>query len=106
MRAGELRHVVTIKRKVVTQDTYNQEVITWTTVATLRAKIETASGAEYTDVETAGASLAQQVTIRHYPGLAPTMRVYWGARVFEIEAVQEDNLNRATMLMCSEVISE
>jgi SPP1 family predicted phage head-tail adaptor len=105
MRAGKLRHVVTIKSKTVTQDTYNQEIITWSDVATLRAAIETPTGDEYLDVESLGASISHKVTIRHYPSLAPTMIVAWGARTFEIAAVLDDNQNRETVLMCREVIT-
>ncbi len=106
MRAGELRHVVTIKEKTVTQNSFNEEIITWTEVITLRAKIETTGGSEYQDVESQGAAVTQKVTIRHYPNLIPTMIVEWGDRTFQIEAVLDDNVQRATVLMCSEVIGE
>ena len=105
MRAGKLRHVVTIQSKTVTQDSYNEEIITWTDVATVRAAIETPTGAEYLDVESQGASISHKVAVRYYPGLAPTMIVVWGSRTFEIEAVLEDNLQRETVLMCNEVIA-
>jgi SPP1 family predicted phage head-tail adaptor len=104
MRAGKLRHVVTIKSKTVTQDSYNQEIITWTEVATVRAAIETPTGNEYLDVESKGASISHKVTIRYYRSLAPTMIVVWGSRTFEIIAVLDDNQNRETLLMCNEVI--
>ena len=105
MRAGELRHVVTIKRKAVTLNSFNEEIITWSDVATVRAKIETETGSEYQDVESQGAAVTQKVTIRHYPGLAPTMIVEWNDRTFQIDAVLEDNRNIETVLMCSEVIT-
>jgi SPP1 family predicted phage head-tail adaptor len=105
MRAGNLRHVVTIQSKTVTQDSYNEEIITWPDVATVRAAIETQTGAEYLDVESQGASISHKVTIRYYPDLAPTMIVVWGSRTFEIEAVLNDNLQRETVLMCNEVIA-
>jgi SPP1 family predicted phage head-tail adaptor len=104
MRAGKLRHVVTIKSKTVTQDSYNEEVITWADVATVRAAIETPTGAEYMDMESRGASISHKVSIRYYPNLAPTMIATWGARTFEIAAVLNDNLQRETVLMCNEVI--
>src|SRR5512139_2523926 len=104
MQAGKLRHVITIKSKTVTQDTYNQEIITWTDVATVRAAIETPTGAEYVDVESQGAAISHKVSIRYYPALAPTMIVVWGSRTFEIISVLDDNLQRETVLMCNEVI--
>jgi len=104
MRAGKLRHVVTLKSKTVTQNSYNEEVITWTEIATVRAAIETPTGTEYIDVESQGASISHKVTIRYYPNLAPTMIVAWGARTFEIIAVLNDNLQRETLLMCNEAI--
>lgn len=105
MQAGKLRHVITIKSKTVTQDTYNEEIITWTDVATVRAAIETPTGTEYQDVESLAAAISHKVSIRYYPGLGPTMIVVWGTRTFQIEAVLEDNLQRETVLLCSEVVT-
>jgi SPP1 family predicted phage head-tail adaptor len=105
MRAGTLRHVITIKSKTVTLNTFNEEIITWSTVATVRAAIKTTGGSEYQDVEAQAASITHKVTIRYYPGLAPTMIVEWGSRSFEIEAVLDDNRQRETVLMCSEAIT-
>lgn len=104
MRAGKLRHVITIKEKTVTQDSYSEGIITWTDVATVRAAIETPNGNEYLDMESSGASISHKVTIRYYPSLAPTMIAIWGSRTFEIVAVLDDNLQSQTVLMCNEVI--
>jgi SPP1 family predicted phage head-tail adaptor len=105
MRAGELRHRVTIQRKVVTLNAFNEEIITWADVATVWASIETAPGGEFADLNAAGAALSHQITIRYLANLAPTMQVVYGDRAFNIEVVQEDNRNRQTVLLCSELVN-
>ncbi len=104
MRAGELRHVITIQRKTVELNSFNEEIITWQEVATLHAKIESTPGGEFVDLNAAGAALSHKITLRYYPGLAPTMQVLWGERTFNIDTVQEDNLKRQTILLCNELV--
>ncbi len=104
MRAGELRHRIVIQQNTPTRDAFNAEVESWASWATVWAKIETVSGSEYIEQQAAGATVTHQVTVRHRAGIVPTMRVVFESRTFEITAVLEDNLNRATRLMCSEVV--
>jgi len=104
MRAGELRQRISIQYKSVTQNSYNEEVITWPTLATLWAKVETTSGAEVIDLDAATATLTHKITVRYLMSIMPTMRVVWNDRILSIVAVQEDNRRRETVLMCGEVI--
>ncbi len=105
MRAGELRHQITLQSPSKTQNTFGEEVITYSTAATAWAHIETLSESEYLDQQRAGASLTHKVTIRNRSDVEPTWRVVWDARTFEISAVLSDNLGREMTLMCSEVVS-
>lgn len=104
MRAGELRHRITLKSKDAVQNSFGAEVITWNTVATVWAKIETLSGAEYVAQAQQGATLSQKITIRHRDDVVPTMQVWLGTRTLEITAVIADNVNKQISLMCSEVV--
>ena len=55
MRAGQLRHTVTIKRPVATTNSYGEQTVTWVPVATdLRVGINPATDKE--DVEHYGFS--------------------------------------------------
>lgn len=106
MRAGELRHRVTIQQATTTRDGFGAEVEAWSTLATVWAKIETVSGAETIGPEqVATATLTHQVTVRSRDDLKPTMQVIWNARTFTIRAVVADNANKQIMLLCDEVVS-
>ena len=104
MRAGELRQRITIEQNTPTRDTFSAEVPHWSTFATLWAKIETVSGAETIEQQQATARLTHQMTIRYYPGIAPAMRVSWSGRLFDIQAVIDDNVKHQTILQCAEAI--
>lgn len=104
MRAGELRHRIVIQLNTPTRNTFNEEVASWSTFATLWAKVETVGGAETIDQKAAAALRSHVFTVRCYPGLLPEMRVSWDSRYFDISAVLDDNLKRETKLQCSEVV--
>lgn len=104
MRAGELRHRITLKSKDAVQNSHGEEVITWLTVATVWGKIETLSGAEFDDQQRAGAAVTQKITIRHRSDIVPTMQLTIDGRTLEISAVLPDNVNKQLTLMCSEAV--
>lgn len=105
MRAGQLRQRVTLQRKIITRDSFNAEVVEWSTFATVWAKIETIGGSESISIEQGAATLTHKITIRYRSGLVPTMRVVWDDHTFNIEAVLPDNHLHETVLNCSEVFS-
>lgn len=88
MRAGTLRHPVTIQQ--ASSGTYSPATGspgTWTTVATTRVSIEPMAGRErILALQTEGA-LPARMRLRYRPGIVPKMRVLWGTRVFEIVSV-------------------
>lgn len=105
MRAGELRHRITIQRQTVTRDGYGAEVPTWSTLATVWAKVVTTSGTEAIDAaQVASATLTHEVTIRWRSDVAPTMQILWGTRTLTIRAVIDDNVKRMLILPCDEVV--
>lgn len=104
MRAGELRHRVTIQQATTSRDEFGAEVQTWADVATVWAKVETTAGDETIDAARASASLTHTITIRNRTGLLPTQRVLWGERVLEIGSVVADNVGREMTLVCSEIV--
>jgi SPP1 family predicted phage head-tail adaptor len=103
MRAGELRHRISIEQNTPTRDTFGAEIPHWSVRCVVWAQVETISGTEFVSQQQFGAALSHKVTIRHRKGLVPTMRVMWGDRTLEILAVLEDNLRKMITLMCSEM---
>jgi len=89
MRAGELRHRVTFKEKSVTRNDFNEEVITWTEVATVWASVEDLSGREFYEARRAGAQVTTRIRMRYRSDIAPEMQATWDGHTYDIEAVTD-----------------
>lgn len=104
MRAGLLRYRITIEQNTPARDGFGAEVANWITFATLWASITTVSGSEVIEQQRAAALLTHQIVIRYYAGVAPAMRVNWSGRLFDIQAVLDDQKTGEMQLLCNEVI--
>jgi SPP1 family predicted phage head-tail adaptor len=105
MRAGRFRHRVTIKDRVVTRDTYGEEDVTWADVATVWADVQPIRGREYLEMDQAQADLTHRVWLRWRTGVEPTMRLYLGSRVLQIESVIRPEERRIGLeLICRELV--
>jgi SPP1 family predicted phage head-tail adaptor len=106
MQAGKLRHRIVIQEKSVTRDEYNAEVITWTEVDTVWASVEPLSGREFLEGRLVEATVSHRITIRYLSGITPEMRVLWGSRVFDVEAILNiEERDKMMVLMCQEEVS-
>lgn len=106
MRAGLLHEQVIIQKKSVTRDAYGAEVITWTTLATVRASLEPLRGREYMEARQVQADVDYRIRIRYLNTVRPTMRVLWGTRVFDVISVIHVGERRVeTQLMSREQIN-
>lgn len=107
MRAGELRHRVTLQQPAETRNEYGEAERTWSHVATVWAAVEPLSGREYFDSQQRQAAVSTRITLRYQPGITPHMRVLFGARVYEIDSVIDiEERHREMQLMCAEQIGE
>ena len=107
MRAGWLRHRVTLKTKSVSRDSFGEEDITWSTTATVWGSVEPLRGREYMEAQQGQADVSHRVTIRYRTGVVPTMRVYLeDGRAFEVEsAINRLERDEQIELMCRELVS-
>lgn len=104
MRAGRLRHRVTIQSATTTVDSFGQPIETWGTFATVWAAVEPLSGREYFDAQQVQSEVSYRVRIRHLSGVVPTMRVSYDSRTLEVLAVLNiDERDREMHLMCREI---
>lgn len=109
MQAGRLRHRVTIKYKVSTPNALGEEVVIWTDLDTVWASVEPLRGREYMDSRQAQADVDTRIRMRYQDGIAirPSMRIYFGSRVFEIVSVINVwEKRRELQVMCREHIEE
>jgi SPP1 family predicted phage head-tail adaptor len=87
MRAGSLRHLVSIEDYTETTDSLGGVSNTWAEFSKAYANIVPLSGNEkYVSAEK-HATATHQITIRYLSGVNPKMRVVYGSRVFEIVSV-------------------
>ncbi len=103
MRAGTLRHRVTLQRRGDTRDGIGTVTETWTNEATVWASIEPLQGREYFEAQRENADVTHKLRIRHRSGVTREMRVIFEDRVFDIEAVLNvEERDRELVLMCKE----
>lgn len=101
LSAGRLRDRVTIQTKSVTRDAYGAEVVTWATLATVWASVESLSGREYMAAQQVNAERVQRVVIRDRDDVMPHMRVTHRGRTMNIDAILKRDLDHL-YLMCSD----
>lgn len=111
MRAGRLRHVVTLERQSATQDAMGQRVDVWTTIATVRASVEPIRGNEFIAASGERAELTTRIRIRYsadVSGLRARDRVNHGGDIYEIDAppINTDQRNKELQLMCRRVFDD
>jgi len=106
IRAGELRHRVTIQQNNnPTRGSSGEEIPNWQDVATVWAAVEPLRGREFFESQQVNAEVTTRIRIRYRSGIAPTMRAVYGNRIFDIQAViNVDERNRELHLMCREEV--
>ena len=107
MRAGTLRHLVTIQRPEVSRDTAGGEAITWTPIATVYASVEPLSGREWVTSNAMGGEISHRVRMRYFAGLVNTDRLLFNGRILRIEAIlNTEERNIELVAMCRELTGE
>lgn len=104
MKAGELRHRVTIQQKAVSQDAIGGQVETWSTVTTVWAAVEPLAGRDYMEGKRLVAEVSTRVRMRYRAGVVPEMRVVYGTHTYDVVSVIDfREEHRELALMCREV---
>lgn len=97
IRAGSLRHRVTLQAPVITQDAFGAPVKTWQNVANLWAMVESLSGAELIAARQVFAEALYKVTIRYYPGITDQHRIVYDGMNMDITNVSDVETRHITM---------
>ncbi len=102
MRAGTLRHSMTLKKPVEGTPSDTGEVpITWEKVATMWCSLEPLQGRELWAAQQVQAETTHIIRTRYRTDISITsaMRLIYGNRTFHIEsAVNVDELNRSFLI--------
>ena len=108
MRAGALRHRITIQQESLgADDGFGNKLTTWTTfLASQPAAIEPLNGRERFAAGQVQSEVTTRITVRRRAGISPEMRVLFGSRVFTItDVLNPDELNVWLELHCKEEFS-
>ena len=88
MRAGKLRHRITIQRRTQTPDGFGGPVDTWTDFAvSVPASVETLSGRELVAAQAQHAEATVQFGMRYLAGVDTTMRIVYAGLNHDIVSV-------------------
>lgn len=104
MRAGRLRHRITLERESVTRNQFKEEVREWQPYAKRWADVRPLGGKEFWAAQQVIDDLTHEVRLRFMPGINAKDRVVFAGRVFDIVAppVNVGERNRELVLMCRE----
>lgn len=91
MRAGKLRHKVTIQAPGLTQDPVTGEMLAgWTDFASVFASIEPLSARDFIAAKAGQSEISARIVIRYREGILPTMRILHRSKVYAIQGVLPD----------------
>lgn len=103
MRSGKLRHRIKFISQIEEQNEYGEMIVIAENEKYIRASIMPKSGkqsfiaSQHTDETT------HEIEIRYRKDLNTEMKIYFGIREFEIEAIiNPKELNRRLILICKE----
>ena len=91
MEAGKLRHKIDIQQFTTTKDSYSEDIKTWVSFHKTFASITPLRGKEYFDTQQIVPEVDNKIVIRYRSGIAPTMRIVWGSRTYEIRSITNFN---------------
>lgn len=107
MRAGQLRHRVTIQAPIATRNSYGEEEISHVDVATVWARVEPVSAREFSDQQRDASAAVYTITMRYRRDVGLTMRLVWSApdalHVMEINSIVPDAARRELTITATEV---
>ena len=87
MRAGELRHRITLQKNNPAPNSIGEAVDTWTDLATVWAAIEPLSGNRLFQAQQANSEIQGVVRIRYRSDVLATMRIVHIARYFQVLSI-------------------
>lgn len=105
MKAGELRHRVTIEQNTPTVSGTGERSDNWTTMATVWAAVEPLAGSErwLREVAAEVADASTRIRLRYQEGITTAMRATHRGNVYDIEAViNRWTRDREIWLLCKE----
>jgi head-tail adaptor len=103
MRAGSLRHSITVDRRLLTLNDLGQDnEATWSSISgRIPCEVKELSGRESEIARQQVAEATVQITCR-FISILTTDRIIYGDRVFQPESIVTDQRNTKLTILCSE----
>lgn len=101
MRAGRLDRMVTLQQRVPTRNSFNEQIDTWTELATVPASALFNRGQERFVAQQAAAEVDVLFTIRWRADITPMNRLVFEGRTYNIVSVAELPRRRGLELMAT-----
>jgi SPP1 family predicted phage head-tail adaptor len=99
MDVGKLNDRITIQQVAETRDAYGGVIETWTTVATVWARVQYRPGKEYFKADQVNAEAAALFYIRYRTGIKRKMRISFDGGEWDIQDIRPmKDLNKAHLL--------
>lgn len=101
LRFGTLRHRIEIFTPPTgaTKNAYGEWSDDYTSVGTRWGSVETLSGAEVIQAAQQQATASHKVMLRYFDGLTPRHRLKFGARIFNIERIDDQKSTKSVHVL-------
>jgi SPP1 family predicted phage head-tail adaptor len=101
MNPGDLRSKVIIEEATYTDNGFGGKITTWTTLATVWAKVEHLSGRELQIAQLIAPNILYEFTIRYRADMSTQYRIYYSGQYFNIRDIKDlDNIHKWLFLKC------
>ncbi|ECI4531672.1 head-tail adaptor [Salmonella enterica subsp. diarizonae] len=106
MRAGKMRHRITIQAANITRDAAGEPLHEWYDVATVWADVQSISSREYLSGGVESLKITNRIWTRYLPGITSDNRIIYSSKnapgsVFNIDAVLPDARLTRLEILCS-----
>ena len=88
LRAGELRHLITLQNTIATVNDYGERTLTYSDYATVFASIEPLTGREFDLAQQTNSLVTHKIRMRYLAGVTTTDRIVFGTRIFNLIEVR------------------
>lgn len=89
IRAGTLKHQISIERYTEQQDLFGEPIKSWSVLNTVRANLKPLNGKEEFNIQIKN-TVTHKITIR-YTNITPKDRLTFNSRIFDIQYVLNIN---------------
>jgi len=106
MRAGKLKHRITIQRATVARSGRGVATETWAELITVWAFVRHLQGRELFAAQQEHAEVTIKISIRYRAGIRASDRVVFGNKILDIKSIIPDPEGQGIVLYCAEGVRD